>query len=320
MLGVFSTRSFGEFPKEEKGSHLSQILEDSPHPKYFLSAKACLGILNRADRKGKILPPKLREALERQSGLFAFRVTPLTAPIPPDATEGDGLRECPTHLIPWIVRPSPSAIPIDMRNATRNSASGEECGVGIGEAGDPAFTVTTDYAHAVAYGICALSSNSMNSNNPHSGIYEAATARTLDLNGGNPSCNQGGIFILEHHPQDSRIKLTEDDVVQTLSAKMGMGGGNVPLLMTAPPDVAAFMGGQGADAGSIAYNEKISPTIRSDAGGNSIPMVMTAPPSVIAVSGDATPKTSEGIGYTLMARDYKEPQIVFYQKEELKFE
>ena len=47
-----------------------------------------------------------------------------------------------------------------------------------------------------AYGICSYDSNSMKSPNPHSGIYEADTSRTLDLNGGNPSCNQGGIAVV----------------------------------------------------------------------------------------------------------------------------
>lgn len=47
-----------------------------------------------------------------------------------------------------------------------------------------------------AYGICSKDSNSMKSDNPHSGIYEAETARTLDGNGGNPSYNQGGIAVV----------------------------------------------------------------------------------------------------------------------------
>ena len=47
-----------------------------------------------------------------------------------------------------------------------------------------------------AYGICSKDSNSMKSDNPHSGIYQAETARTLDGNGGNPSCNQGGIAVV----------------------------------------------------------------------------------------------------------------------------
>ena len=47
-----------------------------------------------------------------------------------------------------------------------------------------------------AFGICAKDSNSMKSDNPHSGIYEAETSRTVDCNGGNPSCNQGGIAVV----------------------------------------------------------------------------------------------------------------------------
>lgn len=40
-----------------------------------------------------------------------------------------------------------------------------------------------------------LDSNAMRSDNPQSGIYEADTSRTLDNNGGNPSCNQGGMMV-----------------------------------------------------------------------------------------------------------------------------
>ena len=48
-----------------------------------------------------------------------------------------------------------------------------------------------------AYGVCSKDSNALKSDNPRSGFYEADTARTLDGNGGNPSCNQGGIAVVE---------------------------------------------------------------------------------------------------------------------------
>ena len=47
-----------------------------------------------------------------------------------------------------------------------------------------------------AYGICSKESNAMKSDNPHSGFYEAQTARTLDCNCNNPSSNQGGIAVV----------------------------------------------------------------------------------------------------------------------------
>ena len=48
---------------------LSQILEDSPPRKYYLSKTACLGILRRAEERGKPLPAQLRAALMAQAGL-----------------------------------------------------------------------------------------------------------------------------------------------------------------------------------------------------------------------------------------------------------
>ena len=39
------------------------------------------------------------------------------------------------------------------------------------------------------------------------------------------------VLVLEHHPNDSRLKIAEDDVCQTLNKRMGTGGGNVPLVM-----------------------------------------------------------------------------------------
>ena len=46
------------------------------------------------------------------------------------------------------------------------------------------------------FGICSKNSNAMKSPNPHSGIYEAQTSRTLDRNCADPSCNQGGIAVV----------------------------------------------------------------------------------------------------------------------------
>lgn len=37
--------------------------------------------------------------------------------------------------------------------------------------------------------------------------------------------------IIENHPNDSRIKFREDDTFQTLSGRMGTGGGNVPMVL-----------------------------------------------------------------------------------------
>ena len=59
--------SIGAFPKEDNESTLSQILMEGVPEKYYLSPKACLGILRRASARGKELPEILRVALERQA-------------------------------------------------------------------------------------------------------------------------------------------------------------------------------------------------------------------------------------------------------------
>lgn len=59
-------RDFGESPSEEEESGLSQILEANVPLKYYLSARACEGVLRRAKKRGKELPEILEEALKQQ--------------------------------------------------------------------------------------------------------------------------------------------------------------------------------------------------------------------------------------------------------------
>ncbi|WP_294143858.1 DNA cytosine methyltransferase [uncultured Clostridium sp.] len=71
-----------------------------------------------------------------------------------------------------------------------------------------------------AYGVCSKDSNSMKSTNPKSGFYEADTSRTIDANGGNPACNQGGIMVVEGNgsrPSHKGDGYKESDVMYTLN-------------------------------------------------------------------------------------------------------
>lgn len=67
-LGECMTRNTGECPNAAVESRLSQILEETPQERYRLSAKACQGILRRAERRGKDLPQALKTVLRMQSG------------------------------------------------------------------------------------------------------------------------------------------------------------------------------------------------------------------------------------------------------------
>ena len=64
----------------------------------------------------------------------------------------------------------------------------------------------------------------MLSSNPYSGIYEAKTSRCLDLNGGNPSCNQGGVIVLAAiegngcRPSHQGLGINDGKVMYTLNS------------------------------------------------------------------------------------------------------
>ena len=173
-LGEYTMRSFGEYPSEEKESRLSQILEAYPHPKYCLSAKACQGILRRAESRGKELPPLLKETLLKQS----------LSKNEQDVTGG-------------------------AKESSYNATESEPC----------QHLTTNQYCKV--YGISSYDSNAMKSANPHSGIYEADTSRTLDLNGGSPACNQGGMVVLEENgsrPSHQGDGYRESEVSYTLNS------------------------------------------------------------------------------------------------------
>ena len=137
--GGCSMPNIGASPSVVRESFLSQILEPSADRKYYLSPKACQGILRRARERGKILPEILEKALIRQAGNYE-----------------------------QLTKDKSPALRADMG----------------------------DNQAAVVYGISSHDSNAMKSDNPHSGIYEAETTRTLDINCGNHAYRQGGMAVV----------------------------------------------------------------------------------------------------------------------------
>lgn len=63
-LGGPWTPNISEWPNDAAVCSLSQVLEkDSIPPRFFLNGTACAGILRRAEKRGKQLPPSLHAAL-----------------------------------------------------------------------------------------------------------------------------------------------------------------------------------------------------------------------------------------------------------------
>lgn len=106
----------------------------------------------------------------------------------------------------------------------------------------PTLRAETHQHLPIVYGLCSYESNSMKSSNPYSGIYRADTARTLDINGGSPACNQGGMLVLfDNHRADARYT-GPCDASPTITSHLGTGGLNAPLVATdykSPPVVNA---------------------------------------------------------------------------------
>ncbi len=69
-LGACTTPNISEQHSGAGACFLSQILEENVPDRYSLSPKACAGILRRAERRGKDLPPLLKAALMRQAGML----------------------------------------------------------------------------------------------------------------------------------------------------------------------------------------------------------------------------------------------------------
>lgn len=121
-----------------------------------------------------------------------------------------------------------------------------------------------------AFGISSDKSHAMLSNNPHSGIYEADTSRTLDQSGGHPGCNQGGICVVEkaYSLQGNMIGRSDEN------------------------------GPQGKGVG-----EDVSFTLNAtDQQGVAAPVYSSTVGSYMT--------SAEEVAQTLLARDYKDPQVV----------
>lgn len=155
------------------------------------------------------------------------------------------------------------------------------------------------------YGICSKQSHAMQSDNPHSGFYEADTSRCLDANGGNPSCNQGGMAVVavqgsmigradKNGPQGSGVN---EDVSFTLDAtdRHAVAYGI---------DRATYNMGRNAKFG-ITVETEIEPTMVSKG-----PGAVGQPIYHSSKSSFHTNFTDDDVTETLVATDFKDPPTV----------
>lgn len=148
-----------------------------------------------------------------------------------------------------------------------------------------------------AYGICSKDSNAMKSSNPNSGFYQAGTSRTLDGNGGNPSCNQGGIAVVEPIP----FTQNQRDEVRLLGTKSGA------ICKAATKQQTYVL--QGSMIGRKNENGPQGDGINSDV---SFTLNTTDRHAVYAMTTGSFPNIGEDTSPTILARDYKDPTAVAF--------
>ena len=147
------------------------------------------------------------------------------------------------------------------------------------------------------YGICSKDSNSMKSDNPHSGFYEAETSRCLDANGGNPSCNQGGMAVVA--VQGSMIGRAEKNGPQG----SGIGEDVSFTLNTADRHAVAFS----QEAYDKYVENNTGSSLRASGGmygGGSETLVYSTSKNSYHTEAE------ENLANTLVATDYKDPPTV----------
>ena len=145
------------------------------------------------------------------------------------------------------------------------------------------------------FGICSKDSNSMKSDNPHSGIYEAETSRTLDANGGNPSCNQGGIAVVAF-TQNQRDEVRD---LGDRSAVVCANAGTKQQTFVLQGSMIGRSDKNGPQGDGV--NEDVSFTLNT-----------VDRHAVYAMTTGSFTQVEEETSPTIMARDYKDPTAVCY--------
>ena len=289
--GGASTLNTGVSPRDAKESSLSQILQADPPLKYYLSPKACLGILRRAFERGKELPKKLERALKIQAGLMrpdgqptgfeAYHINQRDEGIDLHGVSGALMATANMQMQTFVTQPDEAVEGFDGYNGdlTGDVAAtlGVNCGVSTGRNGVMAFAANqrdeVRDLHDVAGALGA-----------QPGMKQQTFVASGVVTKGNGDC-----FLSEERHT-------------ALTAGGGQAGQGYPCVLT-----AAFSAGQGSKAGGIGYQEECSPTLKAaESGTNMVPSVLC-----LNDQGGSVMDCSENISGTLRAQEHGHQPLVY---------
>ena len=289
--GGASTLNTGVSPKDAKESSLSQILQADPPLKYYLSPKACLGILRRAFERGKELPKKLERALKIQAGLMrpdgqptgleAYHINQRDEGIDLHGVSGALMATTNMQMQTFVTQPDEAVEGFDGYNGdlTGDVAAtlGVNCGMSTGRNGVMAFAANqrdeVRDLHDLAGALGA-----------QPGMKQQTFVASGVVTKGNGDC-----FLSEERHT-------------ALTAGGGQAGQGYPCVLT-----AAFSAGQGSKAGGIGYQEECSPTLKAaESGTNMVPSVLC-----LNDQGGSVMNCSENISGTLRAQEHRHQPLVY---------
>ena len=224
-------RNTGPSPRDAIESFLSQILQAHPPKKYYLTTAACLGILRRAEERGKPLPKALDTALRIQAGLICStngrgKKNPSDEPVAFAQNQRDEVRDL--HNIASALGAQPG-----MKQQTFIASFSAGAGATAG---------TIGYAEEVAPTLKGSpSGNCM----PSVMCLHDQGGQRMDVcenMTGTLRANEKGHqpLVYENHGVDARIR-ESGEVSPTVTARYGTGGGNTPLVQE-PNEVYCIVG------------------------------------------------------------------------------
>ena len=205
-------RNTGPSPRDATESCLSQILEDHPPKKYYLTTAACLGILRRAKERGKPLPKALDTALRIQAGLIGL----------PEGRE--------------------KTVPFDDSAVLAQPGMKQQTFAASFSAGASATAGTIGYAEEIAPTLKGSpSGNCM----PSVMCLHDQGGQRMDVCENMPGTLRASEkghqpLVYENHGVDARIR-ESGEVSPTVTARYGTGGGNTPLVQE-PNEVYCIVG------------------------------------------------------------------------------
>ena len=205
-------RNTGPSPRDATESCLSQILEDHPPKKYYLTTAACLGILRRAKERGKPLPKALDTALRIQAGLIGL----------PEGRE--------------------KTVPFDDSAVLAQPGMKQQTFAASFSAGASATAGTIGYAEEVAP---TLKGSPSGNCKPSVMCLHDQGGQRMDvcenMTGTLRASEKGHQpLVYENHGVDARIR-ESSEISPTVTARFGTGGGNTPLVQE-PNEVYCIVG------------------------------------------------------------------------------